>query len=112
MEVEEALAIYWLQLWKRKEKLRNRIYWIQPILTDRSEKGLFVTPYADLRANPGKFFLFARVSISSCDELEPNPICSYAKLMPICQIPNFWSNLNLVNKSFNINFSVISIHDY
>ena len=52
MEVEEGLAIYWLQIQKRKEKKRNRMYWIQLVLTDRSEKGLFVTLYADLRANP------------------------------------------------------------
>ena len=77
MEVEEALAIYWLQIQKRKEeKKRNRIYWIHPILTDRSEKGLFVTLYADLQASPNKFFLFARMSIFSFDGLMlhlPNP---------------------------------------
>ena len=39
MEVEEALAIYWLQIQKRKEeKKQNRMYWIHPILTDRSKK--------------------------------------------------------------------------
>ena len=60
MDVEEALAIYWLQIQQRKEeKKRNRLYWIRPILTDRSEKGVFVTLYADQRANPDKFFLFA-----------------------------------------------------
>ena len=70
MEVEEALAIYWLQIQKRKEeKKRNRMYRIHPILTDRSEKGLFVTLCADLRANPDKFFMFARMSISSFDAL-------------------------------------------
>ena len=70
MEVKEALAIYWLQIQKRKEKKkRNRMYWIHPILTDRSEKGLFVTLYTDLRANPDKFFMFARMSISSFDAL-------------------------------------------
>ena len=69
MEVEEALAIYWLQIQKREEKKRNRMYWIHPILTDRSEKELFVTVYADLRANPDKFFMFARMSISSFDAL-------------------------------------------
>ena len=59
MKVEEALAFYWLPIQKRKEeKKRNRMYWIHPILTDRSEKGLFVTLYADLRANPYNFFLF------------------------------------------------------
>ena len=79
MEGEEALAIYWLQIQKRKEeKKRNCVCWIHPILTNRSEKGLFVTLYADLRANPDKFFLFARMSISSFDELIPNPI--YANL--------------------------------
>ena len=72
VEVEEALAIYWLQILKRKEKKRNRMYWIYPVLTDRSEKGLFVTLYAHLRANTDIFFLFARMSISSFDELMPN----------------------------------------
>ena len=86
------------------------MYWIQSILTDRSEKGLVVTLYAVVRTNPDKFFMFARMSISYFDELTPNSI--YSKLMPICQIPNFWFNLNLVNKSFIINFYVISIHDY
>ena len=111
MEAEEALAIYWLQIQKRKEeKKQNCMYWIHPILTDRSEKGLFVTLYGDLRANPDKLFLFARMSISSFDELMPNP--TYAKLMPICQILNYRSNLNVVSKSFNINFYIISIYDY
>ena len=110
MEVEEALAFYWLQKQKRKENKRNRMHWIQSILTDRSEKGLFVTLYAVVRTNPDKFFMFARMSISYFDELTPNSI--YTKLMLICQIPNFWFNLNLVNKSFIINFYAISIHDY
>ena len=52
------------------------MYWIYPVLTDRNEKGLFVTLYADLRANPDKFFMFARMSISSFDKLMSNP--SYA----------------------------------
>ena len=56
MEVEEALAIYWLPIQKcKEEKKRNRMYWIHPILTDRSKKRLFVTLYADLRANPDNF---------------------------------------------------------
>ena len=68
--MEEALTIYWLQIQKRKEeKKRNRMYWIHPILTDRREEGLFVTLYANLRANPDKFFMFARMSISSFDAL-------------------------------------------
>ena len=45
------------------------MYWIHPIPTDRSEKGLFVTLYADLRANLNKFFMFRRMSISSFDAL-------------------------------------------
>ena len=111
MKVEEALAIYWRQIQKRKEKKkRNRMYWIHTILTNWSEKKLFATLYADLRVNPDNFFLFARMSASSFDELMPNPI--YAKLMPLRQISNFHSNLNLENKSFNINFYVISFHDY
>ena len=65
MEVEEALAIIWLQIQKRKEeKKQNRMHKIHPILTDRSEKGLFVTLYADPRANPDKIFLFTRMSIT------------------------------------------------
>ena len=95
MAVEEALAIYWLKIQKRKEeKKQNRLYWIHSILTDRSEKGLFVTFYANLRANLDKFLLFARMSISCFDELMLNRI--YANLMPICLIPNSRSNLNLV----------------
>ena len=80
MEGEEALAINWLQIKKRKEeKKRKRMHWIYPVLADRSEKELFVTFYADLRANPDKFFLFARMSI-------------YLLLMNLFQIP-FMPNL-------------------
>ena len=91
---------------RKEEKKRNRMYWVQTILTDRSEKGLFVTLYSDLRANPDRLnvFLFARMSISFFDELMPNP--TYANL------PNSRSNLNLVNNFFKINFYDISIHDY
>ena len=46
MEVEETLAIYRLQIQKRKEEKKQ----------NRCEKGLFVTLYADLRANPDKVF--------------------------------------------------------
>ena len=77
MELEQALANYWLQIRKRKEeKKRHRVYWIHPILRDWSEKELFVTHYANLRANPDKFFLLARMSISSFNKLLsylPNP---------------------------------------
>ena len=52
-------------------------------VADRSEKGVFVTLYADLRVNLDKFFLFARMSMSSFNELMPilkanlpNPECS------------------------------------
>ena len=86
IEVQWTLALYWLQIQKRKEeKKRNRMYWIHPI--DRSEKGLFVTLYADLRANPDKFFLFARMNIPSFDELMSNPI--YTKLMLHLPNPKF-----------------------
>jgi len=68
MEVEEAIAIYWY-LKKRRNEKKKRQYWVHPILEDRSVKGLFATLYTDLRANPDKFFLFARMSLSSFDEL-------------------------------------------
>ena len=70
MEVEEALAGLLAadtETQRRKEAISCVLD--SSILTDRSEKGLFVTLYADLRANPDKFFLFAQMSISSFDEL-------------------------------------------
>ena len=72
MEVAEAAAILLLTKFSKIEKKRKeqeRSYWVLPLLCDRSQKGLFFTLYGDLRAHPDKLFLFARISISSFDDL-------------------------------------------
>ena len=48
---------------KRKSKNESIVFIHDPLLQDRSEKGLFVTISTDLRANPDNFFSFARIEI-------------------------------------------------
>jgi hypothetical protein len=68
MKLEEASALILLFSRLRKRRKKRR-FWIHPILKDRSTKGIFYTLYSDLRQNPDKFFIFARMSITSFDEL-------------------------------------------
>jgi hypothetical protein len=68
MELEEAGALIFL-FSRLRERRKKRRFWVHPILKDRSTKGIFYTLYSDLRQNPDKFFIFARMSIASFDEL-------------------------------------------
>jgi hypothetical protein len=66
LEKAGALIFFFSRLSKRR---KNRRFWVHPILKDQSTKGIFYTLYSDLRQNPDKFFIFARMSIASFDEL-------------------------------------------
>ena len=80
VQVEEVAAVLVLAELQKKEQEKKRNYWIHPLLQDRSEKGLFYTLYGDLRSHPDKFFIFARMSISSFDEL----VCSLQARLKGC----------------------------
>ena len=65
----QLLLYSYLQNYGKLRKNRQRKHWVHPLLQDRSEKGLFITLYADLRSNPDKFLAFVRMSLGSFDEL-------------------------------------------
>ncbi|PNF20160.1 hypothetical protein B7P43_G00612 [Cryptotermes secundus] len=67
MEVEEIAAI--ANLYYRTKRRFKRKYWVHPLLSSRSTKGMFTTFFIELRTYEEKFFSYTRMSIKSFDEL-------------------------------------------
>lgn len=70
MEVEELACVAYLcsKVIRRRNK-KKRKFWVHPILSDRSTKGLFNLFYSDLRKYEDTFFNYLRMSIKSFDKL-------------------------------------------
>jgi len=69
MEVEELACVAYLYSRVVRKRKKNRKYWVHPLLSDRSTKGLFNLFYNDLRKYEDKFFNYLRMSVNSFDEL-------------------------------------------
>ncbi|XP_040207240.1 protein SLX4IP isoform X1 [Rana temporaria] len=52
-----------------REKKRRRLYWVHPLISQRLSKGHFHTVYLELRKYPKKFHEYARMSVTTFDEL-------------------------------------------
>jgi hypothetical protein len=68
-KMEELACVAYLYSRSRREKKKNRKFWIHPLIADRSVKILFNLFYYDLRKYEEKFFNYLRMSISSFDQL-------------------------------------------
>lgn len=53
----------------RHRRLRQRKWWIHPLLTNRKSEGMFFTLHHKLRKYPDKFFEYYRMSETSFDYL-------------------------------------------
>ncbi|KAL4126514.1 hypothetical protein QTP88_010736 [Uroleucon formosanum] len=69
MEVEELACVAYLCSKVVRKRKKKRKFWVHPLLSDRSTKGLFNLFYNDLRKHEDKFFNYLRMSIKSFDEL-------------------------------------------
>jgi len=69
MEVEELSCVVYLYSRVIRKRKINRKFWIHPLLSDRSTKGLFNLFYNDVRKYKDKFFNYLRMSVNSFDEL-------------------------------------------
>ncbi|KAL4090147.1 hypothetical protein QTP88_025046 [Uroleucon formosanum] len=69
MEVEELACVAYLYSRVVRRRQKNRKFWVHPLLSDRSTKGLFNLFYNDLRKYEDKFFNYLRMSVNSFDEL-------------------------------------------
>jgi hypothetical protein len=69
MEVEELACVAYLYSKVLRKRKKKRKFWVHPLLSDRSTKGLFNLFYNDLRKYEDKFFNYLRMSIKSFDEL-------------------------------------------
>lgn len=69
MEVEELACVAYLYSCSVPKRKKNRKYWVHPLLSDRSIKGLFNLFYNDLRKYEDKCFNYLRISVNSFDEL-------------------------------------------
>lgn len=69
MEVEEVVCLWFLYRRYKRQKQRQRQYWVHPILRDKVTHGMFVTLYPKLREYEPKFFNYFRMSIKSFDDL-------------------------------------------
>lgn len=52
-----ALALIALQYLQKKvkRKIKNRRWWVHPVLVNRMNQGQFIVTYNELRTNEGKF---------------------------------------------------------
>lgn len=48
------IALQYLQK-KEKRKIKNRRWWIHPVLSNRMSQGQFIATYNELRTNEGRF---------------------------------------------------------
>ncbi|KAF9816544.1 hypothetical protein SFRURICE_010703 [Spodoptera frugiperda] len=65
MDVNTFLIFYWY--YRRRQ--RNRRFWVHPILTQRSNLGIFRNLMSDLRRDESKFFNYFRMSMTTFDDL-------------------------------------------
>ncbi|KAL5235250.1 hypothetical protein ACI65C_002660 [Semiaphis heraclei] len=69
MEVKELACVAYLYNRVVLKRKKNRKYWVHPLLSARSTKGLLNLFYNDLRKYEDNFFNYLRMSVSSFDEL-------------------------------------------
>lgn len=65
MDVNTFLIFYWY--YRRRQ--RNRRFWVHPILTQRSNLGIFRNLMNDLRRDESKFCNYFRMSMTTFDDL-------------------------------------------
>jgi hypothetical protein len=69
MEVEELACMHICTVVLYVDEKKNRKFWIHPLLSNRSNKGLFILFYNDLRKNKDIFFNYVKMSVNLFNEL-------------------------------------------
>ncbi|XP_029345677.1 protein ALP1-like [Acyrthosiphon pisum] len=70
MDVIDAVCLWAVhRRMRRRRQMRERKYWVHPILKTRLSHSLYVTLYPKLREHDEKFFNYFRMSIKSFDDL-------------------------------------------
>lgn len=70
MDVIDAVCLWAVhRRMRRLRQMRERKYWVHPILKTRLSDSLYVTLYPKLREHDEKFFNYFRMSIKSFDGL-------------------------------------------
>lgn len=69
MNVETELLLTMLLIKKKKRKNTPRRFWVNPLLLERPNKGLFYTLFDDLEEDDEKFFSYFRMSKITFKEL-------------------------------------------
>ncbi|KAL4721584.1 hypothetical protein ACJJTC_018545 [Scirpophaga incertulas] len=70
MDVEiTALLLYYYQRRKKMKRKKKKI-WVHPFVSNRSQSGVFLKLYEDLRKYPEKMLNYLRMSLTAMLELE------------------------------------------
>ena len=68
MDRNSVIALF--LLYRRRERRRNRLHWVQPEFKKKEEEfGAFYTLFGKLRDDANRFLNYFRMSVSSFDDM-------------------------------------------